>query len=226
MGLVSPRKNLTRVFVQEFSHPQGGHGLGCTGKPARGPGYGRRPAGPSEGPGRGATFVLGYPACSACGLTTGWHAFRSVIGFSRFIIQPLFEAPSNACHPVVNPQAEQAGYPGRRSPPGPGPSLRARRPAPISWARAGCCAAQTRGPPLAGGKLLDENPREILRGDTQSHCRPLPTSIRPWPFCRRLTVTCFSNGRCPWQAYLAFSSRLNRICSTCGGGQMVTGGTA
>lgn len=66
-GIGIPAENLTRIFVQEFSTRQGGHGFGLHSSRLTAQNLGASLKAQSEGPGRGATFILDIPLAPPTG---------------------------------------------------------------------------------------------------------------------------------------------------------------
>ena len=60
-GIGIPAVNLTRIFVQEFSTRKGGHGFGLHSSLLAAQDMGGSLRAQSDGPDRGATFVLEIP---------------------------------------------------------------------------------------------------------------------------------------------------------------------
>ena len=66
-GIGIPAENLTRIFVQEFSTRKGGHGFGLHSSLLTAQNLGAGLRAQSEGPGRGATFILDIPLAAPTG---------------------------------------------------------------------------------------------------------------------------------------------------------------
>ena len=66
-GIGIPAENLTRIFVQEFSTRKGGHGFGLHSSLLTAQNLGAGLRAQSEGPGRGATFIVDIPLAPPAG---------------------------------------------------------------------------------------------------------------------------------------------------------------
>ena len=66
-GIGIPSENLTRIFVQEFSTRKGGHGFGLHSCLLNAQDIGGSLRAHSDGPARGATFVLDIPLAPPMG---------------------------------------------------------------------------------------------------------------------------------------------------------------